>query len=186
MHNIEHYNYPEKVNKKEVQAELNDYVSHETWQEGGGGIDPIRWNDYVCSSYKEAEEWIKKHDKGWYDQVAVKYYSPIKTKTAKVDELEVKILDSYRIYTERNNACYPKTRTSEFIGCSKCKSRLATKYLSGNFCPVCHADLRPESTLKSIIAAENKWKNAVKMREEYIDKHSKKEIRWLVKIEYHT
>lgn len=186
MHNIEHYDYREDVDKKVVQAELNEYVSHRTWQEGGDGIDPIRWNNYVCKNYKEAEKWIEQNDKGWYDQLAVKYYSPIDTKTAKLDELDKKIREAYKVFDERNGVCYPKTRTSEFIGCGKCKSRMASKYLSGNFCPVCHTDLRPETMIKSIEAARTKWENAQKNRAEYVDKHSKKEIRWLVKIEYHT
>lgn len=186
MHNIEHYDYQENVNRKEVQADLSRYVSHQTWQEGGCGIEPIRWNDHICTSYEEAEQWIKEHDRGWYDQLAVKYYSPLKTKTAKTEELDEKIQETYKVYNSRNSICYPKTRTSEFIGCGKCKSRLASQYLSGNYCPVCRADLRPDSTLKSIAAARNKWENAQKMKKEYLDKHSKKEIRWLVKIEYHT
>ena len=61
-----------------------------------------------------------------------------------------------------------------------------SQYLSGNFCPICHADLRPESTLKSIATAQNKWKKAQRERENYINTHGTKEINWLVKIEYHT
>lgn len=186
MHNVEHYDYNERVNKKEVQAELSDYVSHQTWAEGGSGIEPIRWNDFVCKDYEEAKKWIELHDKGWYDQLAVKYYSPICTKSAKTDELDKKIMDAYKVFNERNSVCYPKTRTTEFIGCGNCKSRMATKYLKGNSCPICHTDLRPETMLKSIAAARTKWENAQKNKAEYVDKHSKKEIRWLVKIEYHT
>lgn len=186
MHNIEFYDYKENVDRTKVWAELSDYVEHCTWTEGGNGIEFIRWNEYVCSSYEEAKKWIEEHDKGWYEQLAVKYYAPINTKTAKTEELDKKIKEAYDIYSQRNNACYPKTRTSEFIGCGKCKSRLASKYLLGNFCPVCRTDLRPDTTLKAIAAAKTKWENAQKAKKEYIDKHSKKEIRWLVKIEYHT
>ena len=186
MHNIEHHDYKENVNKNEVWAELNDYVEHCTWEEGGNGIERIRWNEHICNSYEEAQEWIKQHDRGWYDQLAVKYYSPVAQKSAKIDELNNKIKETYDIYSKRNNACYPKTRTSEFIGCGKCKSRLASQYLQGNFCPVCRADLRPDTTLKSIASAKAKWENAQKAKKDYVDKHSKKEIRWLVKIEYHT
>ena len=185
-HNIEYYDYKENVDKKKVWAELNEYVEHCTWQEGGSGLESIRWNDHICASYEEAKEWIRQHDRGWYDQLAVKFYSPLFQKSAKTEELDKKIKEAYDVYSKRNNICYPKTRTSEFIGCSKCKSRLASKYLSGNFCPICRADLRPDTTLKAITAAKNKWENAQKTKRDYIDKHSKKEIFWLVKIEYHT
>ena len=186
MHNIELYDYKENVDKKEVYADLNDYVEHATWAEGGSGIESIRWNNVVCEDYEAAKKWIESHDKGWYDQLAVKYYSPVHEKSKKLDELDQKIKEAYDVYNKRNSAIYVKTRTSEFIGCSRCKSRLASQYLQGNFCPICRADLRPDTTLKSIAAAKIKWENAQKTKKDYVDKHSKKEIRWLVKIEYHT
>jgi hypothetical protein len=186
VHNIEYYVYTEKVDKKAVQEDLNDFVSRETWHEGGSGIDPIRWNDFVCKNREEAEEWIKNHDKGWYDQLAVKYYSPLPIRGKKADELEKKVKDSETAYYQKRNANYIKTRTSKFIGCWNCGSRMASAYLQGNFCPICRADLRPDTLLKSIAAAQNKFENAKRIRDEYADKHSKKEIYWLVKIEYHT
>ena len=186
-HNIEHYDYKENVDKKMVQADLNTHVKHATWHEGGHGIEPIRWNDIVCKNYDEAVKWIEAHDKGWYDQLAVKYYEPVHgEKSKKIDELDAKIQEAYKIYRERSSVVYPKTRTSEFIGCNNCKSRLSSKHLNRNHCPVCNADLRPETMLKSIAAAETKWKKAVENKKEYIETHSKKAIRWLVKIEYHT
>ncbi len=187
-HNIEHYDYHENVSKNQVQKDLDTYVSHCTWQEGGGGIDPIRWNDFICEDYDSAVKWIEKHDKGWYDCLAVKYKEPIRTKekSAKVIELEKKVSETGKLYNDRCNVLYPKTRTSEYIGCGKCGSRLASKYLNTNHCPVCHADLRPETTLKAIAAAKAKWNRAQDSLFEYIKNHSKKEIRWLVKIEYHT
>lgn len=183
MHNIEYFDYKENIDQRKVINEVADYIN----RNGEYGGEDIRWcRETICSDRDEAKKWIEEHDKGWYDQLAVKYYSSINTKTAKTEELDKKIKEAYDIYLQRNNACYPKTRTSEFIGCGKCKSRLASKYLSGNFCPVCRTDLRPDTTLKAIAAAKTKWENAQKAKKEYIDKHSKKEVRWLVKIEYHT
>ena len=187
MHNIEYYDYKEDVNKKSIQADLNNYVEHATWQEGGHGIEPIRWNDFVCKNKEEAKEWIEKHDSGWYDQLAVKYYAPVLgEKSAKIDELDAKIHETFRMYKERSNAIYARTRTSNFIGCSNCGSKLATKYLNKNYCPVCGYELRPDTIMKSINAAITKWKKAEQDKKDYIEKHSKKTVRWLVKIEYHT
>lgn len=187
-HNIEHYDYAEKADKQKIQKDLSTYVSHCTWQEGGHGIPQIRWNEFICESYDEAKDWIEAHDKGWYDCLAVKYKEPVreKVKSAKLIELEKKATEAGALYSQRTNLLYPRTRTSEYIGCSKCGSRLASKYLNSNHCPVCKADLRPETMLKSILAAKNKWAKAMDEKDEYIKKHSKKEIRWLVKIEYHT
>ena len=46
--------------------------------------------------------------------------------------------------------------------------------------------MRPEYILKSIQAAKNKMERAEKEVSDYAKKKGKKEIRWLVKIEYHT
>ena len=186
MHNIEYYTYPEKSDKRKIYRDLNDYVEYETRHEGGSSLENIRWNDFVCSSYDDANDGIKNHDRGWYDQLAVKYMSPVEQKSKKLDELDSKIKEAYEVYAKRNAVVYPKTRKSEFIGCGNYKSRLATRHLTGNFCPVCRADLRPETTLESIAAAKNKWENAKDNRANYVNNHSKKEINWLVKIEYHT
>lgn len=183
MHNIEYFDYKENVNQREVDNEVQDYIS----ENGEYGGESVRWcRDAICNNRADAEKWISEHDKGWYDQLAVRYYKPIPFKSKKLDELDAKVKEAFTVFNERNNANYIKTRTSEFIGCGNCKSRLASKYLQGNFCPICRADLRPDTTLKSIAAAKNKWENAQKTRQEYINKHSQKEIHWLVKIEYHT
>ena len=54
-HNIRHTTYPEKVNKKAVQAEWDEYAAHEGWQEGCSGLcQPIRWIDYICEDLDAA------------------------------------------------------------------------------------------------------------------------------------
>ena len=186
MHNIEYYDYSTSTNKKEIYAELNERVERYTWGEGGNGIDEIRWNDHVCDNYEQAQKWIEQHDKGWYDCLAVRFYSPVVTKSEKIIELDRKIREAYDAYRKKDQELYIKKRTSEFIGCKKCGSRMNSQYLSRNYCPVCGGDLRSDTILKSIASAKNKWENAKKNREDYVNKHSKKEIRWLVKIEYHT
>lgn len=184
MHNIQHYIYQENVDKKKVFAELQNYVEHECWQEGGS-LDHIRWETYpVLESQEEAEKWIEKNDRGWYDNLAVRFKRPVRTNMpTKFDE---KIKKAYENYSSKNSVVYPKTRTSEFIGCAKCKSKLAREHLNTNFCPVCRADLRPETTIAAIKAAEAKWRKVQQEKTDYINKHAKKEVCWLVKIEYHT
>ena len=183
MHNIDYFTYKENTNKRDMEREALNYIA----ENGEYGGEYIRWNDnIICENRAKAEEWISMNDKGWYDQLAVRFYHHIPPKTKKLKELDEKVQKAYSEYRQKDNANYIKTRTSEFIGCSKCKSRMNSHYLSGNFCPICRSDLRPESTLKSITAAQNKWKNAQKERENYINDHGTKEINWLVKIEYHT
>ncbi len=183
MHNIDYFDYKENVDQKKITNELMDYIQ----ENGEYGGEDIRWcREAICENEEAARKWIEGHDNGWYDQLAVRYYKPIPNKTKKLEELDQKVKDAYSVYNERNNASYVKTRTSDFIGCSNCKSRMNAKYLLRNFCPICGEDLRTETILKSIAAAKSKWEAAKKTREDYINKHSNKEIRWLVKIEYHT
>lgn len=78
-------------------------------------------------------------------------------------------------------------RKSELIGCKCCGSKIARKYLKNNFCPVCHSDLRPETTLNRIAALKakaDKLHDAVLKEETKIAKKNGN-VRWLVKIEYH-
>lgn len=187
-HNIEHYEYPMNVNKDKVQKELDNYVAHADWQEGCGGLcRKIRWlEDKVYTSYDEAIEAIKRLDRSDYDQLAVKYYDPLFFSDDKKKELEE---ESKRLFHELSvvrDFLYPKSLKSALITCRNCGSKLSTKHLRGNLCPVCSTDLRPEHILKKISAAKNRWERADDRLKSYIDKHSKKDIKWLVKIEYHT
>ena len=188
MHNIQHFSYPMMVNKKHVKQELDEYVAHEDWQEGCTGLyHDIRWlGNKVYPNREAAEKAIEELDRGNYDQIAVLYYSAMPFTDAKRKELEEKQVKAYDEYNKRQFNVYPKTLSSAFLGCKNCQSRLAVKFLRNNKCPVCNNDLRPEYILKSVAAAKTKWEAACKRTQEYIDKHAKKEVRWLVKIEYHT
>ena len=187
-HNIEYFEYKESVSRAAVQTELDNYVKHATWQEGGHGTGGIRWNEYeVCKDYDQAVKWIESHDKHNYDYLAVRYFTPVNTpNNKKLEELQQAETAAMHKCEEKSRVIYPSTLTSELITCKHCGSKLARKYLHSNYCPVCRADLRPEYMLKTISAAQQKWNNAIQKLNEYKLKHSKKEIYWLVKIEYHT
>ena len=74
MHNIRYFDYHCSHSKKQIEKHLNHFVAMEDWQEGASGLpSPIRWIDRVCKNYEEAEEYIKSHDRGWYDCLAIKY-----------------------------------------------------------------------------------------------------------------
>ena len=67
-------------------------------------------------------------------------------------------------------------RTSKYVGCPECGSRLNLGYIRGEKCPLCGTDLRPESSIEKI-----KWhdKKASECAKKY------KQEFWLAKIEYH-
>ena len=188
-HNIEYRDYPENVNKKQVQADWDHYVAMEDWQEGATGLPkPIQWLEtHTYESYDIAMDAINRLDDGWYDQLAVKYISHEKpASNQKLNELETACEEAWKEYEKRSRVVYPLTLQAALITCKKCNSKLSKQYLKSNLCPVCHADLRPEHITKSIKAAEDRWKRRQNDLKNYRIKHGKKETRWLVKIEYHT
>lgn len=188
MHNVEYRIFKKDVNKSKAQKELNDYVSRETWQEGGHGLgQDIRWyENKVYGSEDEAKDAIEKLDRGWYDQLAVLYEHHSNPRDTKVIEMQNKRAKLFTEYLEKDRAVYAKTLKSKFIGCKHCGSKLAKDYLTRNYCPVCKAEMRPEHVLKAIESAKNKWQKLDSQIDEYIRKKGKKDVRWLVKIEYHT
>ena len=194
MHNIHHETYDEKVNKKKVQAYWDNYAAREDYQEGCSGLgQPIRWIDYVCDDINAAYEYIEQHDRGWYDQLAVKFRKVNKealttaTYTKLVDRLreEEAKLESY---TKQHST---KTFKSQFIGCGNCGSKLNREFLRTEKCPLCGTDLRGKTTLDTI----ERYKTNIKELQKKIREEEKKiaqkatknsKIYWLVKIEFHT
>ena len=190
-HNVMYETYPEKVNKASVQAEWDDHVRHANWQEGASGLPgSIRWIDHVCEDYEAAEQYIDAHDKGWYDQLAVKYRALKENAkpSAKLTQLQEQLKKCQARLMECTQKIHYKDVKSAYIGCKNCGSKLSTKYINSNLCPLCRADLRPESTLNTINSLKSKQKELTKkIREEELKQLEKiAEIRWLVKIEYHT
>lgn len=189
-HNINYYTYKEQVDRKKVYAELNDMVRHETWQEGGS-LDNIRWLDTapICDSYEEAQSYIEAHDRKWYDCLAVRYRSVNDNiKSVALEKAKARRSECYEKYASLSKAFHFADTKSEYIGCKNCGSKISHKYLRGNYCPVCHNDLRPQSTLDRIKSLKTSFEKAcddVKAIENNLAKKSGK-VMWLVKIEYHT
>ena len=187
-HNILHRNYPQNVDKKEVQRDLDNYAAHEGWQEGVSGLsNPIRWVNFICDSYDDALAYIESHDNGWYDQLAVMYRVAPK-KNEKAMKLEAAEKAAYQKYAELGRVLYVNTVTSAFIGCKRCGSKLNRTYIKKNTCPLCGEDFRSDTTKSRIQAAKKKWESAKQNLDGYLRSESQKskEIRWLVKVEYHT
>lgn len=189
MHNVEYFTYDENIKRDWVQRELDHYVSCETHREGGHGLgQSIRWleNLPVQGDRGLAEKAIEQNDRGWYDQLAVKFLEPVLGFTdKKVEELRAKertALDAYHA----KDSVWAKGLKAEYVSCKTCGSKLRRQYIQTNYCPLCRKDLRPESTLKAVEAAKSRWHKAQEATKAYIDQHAKKNVKWLVKIEYHT
>lgn len=189
-HNICHYTYEENCNRGKVFAELNEMVEHEDWQEGGS-LDHIRWLDNapICENYDKAKEYIESHDRGFWDCLAVRFKAPKDNKkTAKEENLENSVREKYKKWQSLANAFHFANVKSATTTCPKCNSRLNISYLHSNFCPLCHTDLRPTSTIVKIDSLKTSYDKANAEFKAYKDEQTSKnfKVEWLVKIEYHT
>lgn len=189
MHNIEYRTYAENVNRDWVQKELDHYVAVADYQEDCTGLGKaIRWLDgiAICGDRQMAETVIEQNDRGWYDCLAVKYLEPVRSfNDKKLEQLQQKRRDALDAY-HKKDAVWVRGLKAEYVGCRKCGSKMKREYIRTNRCPLCGSDLRPESTLKAVEVAKTKADKAVGACEAYVNTKAKKEVKWLVKIEYHT
>lgn len=192
-HEIRHESYPEDVNKQKVQAEWDATVRRICYQEGASGLcKDIRWIDKTCESYEDALSYIKKNDNGWYDQLAVKYIDTRSIQPSKkIVELQERVNTLYAAYIYKDHKFHFADAQAAYITCKGCGSKLARIHLKNNRCPMCKADMRPDSTLKSIQSAKASYEKALAALKEEEKKHHVKckkqaNVRWLVKVEYHV
>jgi hypothetical protein len=190
-HNIKYFEYKENVDRRKVQNELDRYVAYEDREEGCSGLNtPIRWIESggILANYDEALEYIKSHDKGWYDCLAVRYRDFDGKDTPALKRAREKLSAAFEKYREFNNKFHFADSKSAYIGCRKCGSKISHQYLKGNSCPICGDDLRPQSTKDTIArykANVDRATDLVKVEEKKaVEKNGK--TMWLVKIEYHT
>lgn len=188
MHNIQYYDFKENVDKRKAENEINDFVSHETWEEGGGGLyKGIRWLNYVADDYDSAIEYIESHDRGDYDNLAVKYRTTTKPKTKAYEKLLEKHRELANKINELEGKVHFKDCKSALIGCKECGSKIAREYLRSNKCPVCGHDLRPATVLNNIEKLKKQYKeNGAKIKEVEKKASTKAPLKWVVKFEYHT
>ena len=192
-HETRYISYDENVNRRAVYAQWSEHAMHDGWQEGCHGLNhDIRWIEGpILNSYDEAYEYIKEHDSGWYDQLAVRYryVKPIKSK--KIEEIQERLAKEIQKKADYEKAHSIATFKSEYIGCPECGSKLKRTLLKSEKCVLCRADLRGKTTLDTIARYEA---NIEKYRKQ-IDDETKKlaeknlknaEIKWLVKVEWHS
>ena len=178
-----------ECDEHESRAIILDDIQEDAARGGDGYHSNIKWHDNVppLASYEEAQKFIERHDKGWYDDHAVRFKDYSKAKrTAKIAEYELKIkelIEAQRKYREEHSVHLFKAK---HIGCEKCGSKLNKEYLVGEKCPLCKSDLRSKTTLDKL-----KWYSdkADEYRNRIEDEKKKQEksvqIKWLIKYEYH-
>lgn len=195
-HNVKFFTYQETVDKKRAETDLSAFVAHEDWQEGCSGLpNPIRWLDIIADSEEKAGQLIAERDRGNYDCLAVKFretprdYMKTKKYIAWVDKQK----RAYSRYRDEETKIRLSGQKSAYVSCKKCGSFLNRAVLiqkfgqRANYCPLCGADFRSPTVLKTIENAKERYDKVcadLKEAEKKAARNSK--IRWLVKIEYHT
>lgn len=169
----------------------NRNCDHEENPSGYEYLD-VRFTDRIFDSFDEAEDYLKETF-GNYRQIAVRYKKYPKVEPSKViTDLERRISE-YRIRcNELNKPHYANVKQST-VKCKACGSSLATRYCGlsyRNTCPVCRADLRPESTMKKLADYEktiNDLNKKLKDEEKKQNQRnaSKAELMWAVACEVH-
>lgn len=183
MHNIHHWDLEENCDRREVVLDIQDYAE----SEGDGYSGPMHWHDEVqpLKNREEAEKWIEEHDRGWYDDHAVRYIDNSQVVTKKVEDLQKRFSETALKISEYEREHSIKNLKAEYIGCQKCGSRLKRSLIVGERCPLCRNDLRSETTKKALEGYHNKQMKIVEQIKEEQAKHKGK-IKWLVKFEFHS
>lgn len=188
MHDIRFEDFKYTEDKNEMRT-ISDYLQRLAARHGdaGGlysGIE-FKTSKVPFKTYNDAYNWINQNDRSYWN-VAVPYLDDSKVNSKKLDELNEKYMELRKKKEEYAKAHSVQTFKSELIGCKKCSSKLARKYLRGQACPLCGEDLRGQTTLDTLANYDKRMKeNQEKQLEEKRKLSAKAEKRWLIKIEFH-
>lgn len=182
MHQVIFKSFSEKTSISEINNYVEKYVNSHGDRYGTTRVNVL--DNVTYGNYDEAYDKIISARNSFYEGWAVKFYDCSNvTPTKRVNELMEK-----KAETERNREAYIdahsiRTFKANLIGCQKCGSKLKKDFLKTNQCPVCHSDLRSETTLETIKKYDARIANYKKIIAEEKKKQAK--VMWLVKFEYH-
>lgn len=190
MGHVINYNViPVNANKKAFKAGMDEQAWHDHWEESSQGLPgDIRWIDHVCENEEKAREYIDSHDKGWYDQLAVKFKKADYSGNKQLEKLGETRRNMFIKLNALENKPHFKDAKSSLISCKCCGSKIANKYMQRkNYCPVCQEDMRPDTVKLRIEAYKEKLAEIDKKITALKQKLDEKgELFWLIKTEYHS
>ena len=153
--------FPTSMSREEIQARCDKWGdANSDWEERGyrcGGLGfQVRFQSDIFETEEEAENYLNKTF-GNYRQTAVMFKRSKKEGSLTSKTLE-DLMRRKKEYTKRisdlDKPHYASVKQVT-VKCKNCGSSLATKYCEkgyGNYCPVCHTDLRPDSIISKGIA----------------------------------
>lgn len=192
--------YPANVDRKEVYADFNYQIQHDTWEEGGHALDGITWLwDYSpLKNADKAKEFLEKRlfasRHTGTNGIAVRYLqAPGQKESKALKDLHAKRTVAAAHLLKLDREIYPASLSTTFFSCRECGSRINREKFLGkgltnhNMCPVCGKDLRPSTTLKRIERAQatvDKLDEKITAEQNRLNEKYG-EVRWLVMAKYH-
>ena len=149
-HEIRHLEYAETTDRKHIVADANELATRDG--DYHHALDtPIRFIEFVCEDREKAYEYIQSHDKGWYDNLAVKFKEYPRCEPTKalltLKDRQKKEHEKRIAYEKAHSVSSFKV---EYIGCPHCGSKLKRTLLRGNSCPLCGTELRSKTTMDTL------------------------------------
>lgn len=186
-----------KEARKSYEYEMNEAARHDDWREGSSGLpSAIVWKDKLFPTKEAARNYIEEQsDRSWYLQIAVKFNEPTGVTYSKACETLAERSERLKKrYDELNWRIHYEGVSSALVSCRSCSSKIASAHIGhgkkvANRCPVCGADLRPQSTLAQIENAKAAYEKAydeLRKERKKCEAKAKQVVKWLVKTEYHT
>ena len=184
MHNIFYVKQPRNLTKSDMIRVAVNYS-----REGDGYCSNLTLHENkIYDSRDQAQEAINGFDNGWYDDHAVLFRDLDSVKESReIINIKERLKKTQVAKTEYIRANPVTNRSSEFIGCKNCGSKLSRTHLRANNCPLCGNDLRSPTVLSRIKAYDAKIDKlqseltAAKLRQK-----DNADVCWLQKIEYHS
>lgn len=183
----------EKIEKAcDTWGDRNCDLEERNWIMGIGLGFPVRFTSRIFDDYESAREYLDSTF-GHYSQIAVQYREyPKISPSKKLNELNERLVKAKARLCDLEKPHYKGVSIST-VKCKRCGSSLATSYCGMswyNNCPICNADLRPESKLERIAKCKDSIKDIEKsIREENMKAQtkmkSKSKLKWAVACEVH-
>ena len=130
----------------------------------------------VFASFDDAEEYAESISNEWRRKhnICLPFKDTAESKeTKKIVELKDRIRQTYEKRDSYIESHHVKSFKAAFIGCQCCGSKINREYLRNDHCPICRAELRSETVIKTIKSYDCKILN---MEKKFQEEKSKQKL----------
>lgn len=151
-------------------ADLNEFPNM------GNSLNQIKFinPDKIPCSLEEAEEIADKYKWRRNYNIAI----PLIVESKKMKDIRERIEEEQRKCEEYGQKHSVLTFKASYVSCPKCMSKLNKDYLKNDKCPVCHSDMRSDTTKATL---ERYKKKITSLKKEYEEQRkNKKNIKYVL------